>query len=147
MDKDVAYLADTVERWAQDPVLFVREALEAEPSEQQAEALYAFAQPGARVTIASGHGTGKSTLMAWLILWALTCFDDVKIPTTAPTAHQLGDVLWTEVRKWGGRLPSLWKDALEVTADQVRYAGCTGFAVARTGRKENPDFNMKSPSS
>lgn len=136
---DVDELISFVNAWRSDPVRFVREALQAEPSAQQAEALRAFAVPGARVTIASGHGTGKSTLMAWLILWALTCFDDVKIPTTAPTAHQLNDVLWTEVRKWGARLPSLWKNALEVTADQVRYAGCTGFAVARTGRKENPE--------
>lgn len=135
MDELIAY----VKRWRESPVLFVKEALGAEPSPQQAAALEAFAKPGARVTIASGHGTGKSTLMAWLILWSLTCFDDVKIPTTAPTAHQLQDVLWTEVRKWGARLPKLWKEALEVTSEQVRYRDCAGFAVARTGRKENPE--------
>lgn len=135
MDELLAY----IKGWRESPVRFVKEALGAEPSPQQAEALEAFAKPGARVTIASGHGTGKSTLMGWLILWGLTCFDDVKVPTTAPTAHQLQDVLWTEVRKWGARLPSLWKNALEVTSEQVRYKDCTGFAVARTGRKENPE--------
>ena len=136
---DQEELLQALREYRDSPVLFVKEALKAEPSAQQAEALAAFAQPGARVTIASGHGTGKTTLMAWLILWGLTCFDDVKIPTTAPTAHQLGDVLWTEVRKWGSRLPSLWRDALEITSDMVKYTGCAGFAVARTGRKENPE--------
>ena len=136
---DQEELLQALREWRDSPSLFVREALKAEPSAQQAKALDAFGAPGARVTIASGHGTGKSALMAWLILWALTCFDDVKIPTTAPTAHQLGDVLWTEVRKWGSRLPSLWKTALEITADMVKYKDCTGFAVARTGRKENPE--------
>lgn len=129
----------TLRRWRDDPVVFVREALQAEPSGQQAQALRAFAAPGARVAIKSGHGTGKSTLMSWLILWALTVHADVKCPVTAPTAHQLSDVLWAEIRKWGSRLPSLWRDALEVTADTVRYNGCAGYAVARTGRKENPE--------
>lgn len=80
-------LADLVLQWRANPILFVRDALDAEPTDQQKQALKAFAEPGARVAIASGHGTGKSTLMAWLILWSLTCFDDVKAPVTAPTGH------------------------------------------------------------
>lgn len=133
-------IAAVVMKWRDSPVLFVREALQAQPSEQQEKALTAFAEPGARVTIKSGHGTGKSTLMSWLILWALTCFKDVKCPVTAPTAHQLEDVLWTEIHKWGEKLPSLWRNELEVTSDTVRYKSCpSSFAVARTGRKENPE--------
>lgn len=132
-------IAAVVERWRRNPAAFVREALQARPSKQQEAALRAFAHPGARVAIKSGHGTGKSTLMSWLILWALCCFTDVKCPVTAPTAHQLQDVLWTEVRKWGERLPSLWRNELEVTADIIRFKSCPSFAVARTGRKENPE--------
>lgn len=132
-------IAAVVERWRRDPAAFVREALQAVPSEQQEAALREFAHPGARVAIKSGHGTGKSTLMSWLILWALCCFTDVKCPVTAPTAHQLQDVLWTEVRKWGARLPSLWRNELEVTADTIKFRSCPSFAVARTGRKENPE--------
>lgn len=132
-------LTDLILAWRDDPCLFVRDALDATPTEQQTQALRAFAAPGARVAIASGHGTGKSTLMAWLILWALTCFDDVKAPVTAPTAHQLEDVLWTELRKWGAKLLEPWKSELQITADQISYSSCHGFAVARTGRKENPE--------
>lgn len=132
-------IAAVVERWRRDPAAFVREALQAAPSGQQEAALRAFAHPGAHVAIKSGHGTGKSTLMSWLILWALCCFTDVKCPVTAPTAHQLQDVLWTEVRKWGERLPSLWRSELEVTADTIRFKSCPSFAVARTGRRENPE--------
>ncbi len=132
-------VADVVAAWRASPPLFVREALQAQPSQQQLQALEAFAAPGARVAIKSGHGTGKSTLMSWLIFWALTCFDDVKCPVTAPTAHQLQDVLWAEVRKWGGQLPRPWRDELEVTADTIKFKSCPSFAVARTGRKENPE--------
>lgn len=139
MNKTMDDLVGAVAKWRAAPTLFVREALDADPSAQQVQALEAFARSGARVTIASGHGTGKSALMAWLVLWGLTCYDDVKIPTTAPTAHQLNDVLWTEVRKWAARLPALWRDEIEITSDQVKYRGCSGFAAARTGRKENPE--------
>ena len=51
-------IAAVVMKWRDSPVLFVREALQAQPSEQQEKALTAFAEPGARVTIKSGHGTG-----------------------------------------------------------------------------------------
>lgn len=128
-----------VDQWRNDPVLFVREALGAEPTAQQQEALRALAKAGSRVAIRSGHGTGKSTMMAWTILWGLTCFWDVKIPVTAPTAHQLKDVIWNEVRKWGRELPSLWKNSLKITESEISYEGCPGIAVARTGRKDNPE--------
>ena len=132
-------ILNIVEGWRRDPVLFVRQALQAVPSAQQEMALRSFEKPGARTACKSGHGTGKTTVMAWVILWALTCFQDVKIPCTAPTAHQLRDGLWPEVRKWAERLPSLWKESLEITDERISYRDCPGFAVARTGRKENPE--------
>lgn len=52
------------------------------------------------LSIQSGQGTGKDAFAAWLILHALVCFPYVKIPCTAPTGHQLRDVLWSEVQKW-----------------------------------------------
>ena len=132
-------ILNIVEGWRRDPVLFVRQALQAVPSAQQEMALRSFGKPGARTACKSGHGTGKTTVMAWVILWALTCFQDVKIPCTAPTAHQLRDGLWPETRKWAERLPSLWKESLEITDERISYRDCPGFAVARTGRKENPE--------
>jgi len=132
-------IIDLVISWRNDPVKFVIECLGVVPSPQQTEALRAFACDNARVAIKSGHGTGKSTLLSWLILWGITTHQHIKIPVTAPTAHQLSDVLWSEVRKWGDKLLEPWKSSLEITADMVRYSGASGFAVARTGRKESPE--------
>jgi hypothetical protein len=132
-------LISRVDSWRSDAAKFVREMLGAEPSPQQLELLEAVSEPGAHVAAKSGHGTGKSTALAWIILWGVCCWLDVKIPCTAPTKHQLEDVLWTEVRKWQAKMVEPWKSAVKITVDKVTLDGSPGYAVARTGRKENPE--------
>ena len=132
-------LVSTVDRWRDNILDFVVECLDAEPTKQQEEALNAFSVPGAHVSIRSGHGTGKSTIFAWVALWALVCFWDVKIPATAPTAHQLEDILFPEIEKWRARMLEPWRSAIQVKSDKVTMAGTPGFVAARTGRKENPE--------
>ena len=126
-------------RWRDSPVLFVKEMFNVSPSKQQAQMLRAAGKPGARVAVKSGHGTGKSTALAWLTLWAIVCFDDVKIPATAPTAHQLQDILLAEISKWKDRMLTPWKDMIRVSKDGLKMDGAPGFAAMRTGRKENPE--------
>lgn len=50
--------------------------------------------------ISSGHGIGKSALVAWVILWALSTFEDTRIIVTANTEAQLTGKTWPEVAKW-----------------------------------------------
>ena len=50
--------------------------------------------------VASGHGIGKSCLVAWLILWALATESDCKIVVTANTENQLKTKTWSELSKW-----------------------------------------------
>ncbi len=53
-----------------------------------------------REATASGHGIGKSALVAWLILWALSTFEDTKGVVTANTERQLKTKTWSELAKW-----------------------------------------------
>ena len=53
--------------------------------------------------IASGHGIGKSALVAWLILWAMSTFEDTRGVVTANTENQLKTKTWAEVSKWHRR--------------------------------------------
>lgn len=53
-----------------------------------------------REAIASGHGIGKSTLVAWLILWALSTLKDAKGVVTANTEKQLKTKTWSELGRW-----------------------------------------------
>lgn len=134
----------TVLAWREGgPALFAQEALGAKPTDQQWEASRAIVAKR-RVSIRSGHGTGKSTFMAWCVLWFLACYFPAKVPATAPTSHQLEDVLWSEIAKWHRvlkqRFPTLG-DQFEWTAGAFRMKSAPNesFSVARTSRPERPE--------
>lgn len=127
---------DRLVEWRTHPDKFVAEVFGAEPEPWQAEALRSIALED-KVSIRSGHGVGKSTLLAWLILWFLGTHPNAKVPVTAPTAHQLNDVLWAELGKWHRKMPPALRDAYAVKADRIEVGN--SFAVARTARKENPE--------
>ena len=97
-----------------------------------------------KVSIRSGHGTGKSAFLAWCILWFQSCFFPCKIPATAPTGHQLSDVLWAELAKWHRKLsekiPELARE-FSWTSEKFSLVSHPqeSFAVARTARPENPE--------
>lgn len=53
-----------------------------------------------RLARTSGHGIGKSALVAWLILWAMSTFEDTVGVVTANTETQLKTKTWVQVAKW-----------------------------------------------
>jgi phage terminase large subunit len=124
-----------------DPLKWVRAALGIEPTEQQIEGLRAIRQPGAHVSIRSGHGTGKSSFLAWAILWFMSCYVDFKIPCTAPSSHQLHDVLWAELNYWHRLMKPIWRDQIEIIQNRawLHSRKDTDFAVARTARPDKPE--------
>lgn len=131
----------TILRWREGgPALFAVEALGATPTEQQWDASRNLVARR-KVSIRSGHGTGKSTFMAWAILWFMCCYLPCKVPATAPTGHQLSDVLWAELALWFRRLPDEIRAEFEWSAERfyMKAAPNESFAVARTSRPENPE--------
>lgn len=123
----------------ESPSLFAKEALDMRPTPQQEELFSAIAKPGAHVAVRSGHGTGKSTALAVLALWFLCTHDDAKAPCTAPTGHQMDDILWPEVMKWHSQLHPFYAQNIRVTSEKIIVLNSPSFAVKRTGRKENPE--------
>lgn len=53
-----------------------------------------------RQAVASGHGIGKSALVAWIILWAMSTCPDTRGVVTANTEAQLKGKTWAELAKW-----------------------------------------------
>lgn len=53
-----------------------------------------------RKAVASGHGIGKSALVSWLILWAISTFQGTRGVVTANTETQLKGKTWAELGKW-----------------------------------------------
>ena len=78
-------------------------------------------QDAIRIAVASGHGIGKSALVAWIILWAISTCVDTKGVVTANTENQLKTKTWAEVAKWH----NLWvaKVLFSVTATALYRQG------------------------
>lgn len=53
-----------------------------------------------RIATASGHGVGKSALVAWLVWWAYATFPGTRGVVTANTENQLKTKTWVEIAKW-----------------------------------------------
>lgn len=94
-----------------------------------------------KISIVSGHGTGKSVDLTWLIVWFLMCHPDAQVGATAPTSEQIHDVLWKEIAVWLDRMPSEIKNLFDWSAGYLRIKERpnTWFARARTARKEAPE--------
>ena len=81
-----------------DPVKFVKDGLNARLWTKQEEILGAV-RDDTRVAVRSCNGSGKTFIAAHAVLWWLKCFPDSIVITTAPTEHQVRDVLWREIRR------------------------------------------------
>jgi len=76
-----------------------------------------------RKAISSGHGIGKSALLAWIACWALSTFEDCKIIFMAGTGDQLRTKTQPEVAKWFRRAVNNELFEVNVTSVKVREAG------------------------
>ncbi len=85
----------------------------------------------------SGNGTGKSTMLAWIIQWFMSTRVNALIRVTANTATQLSSSDWRELAKWHGMM--VHRDLFEWTATKYSFRAApeTWFAIAIPWSKEN----------
>jgi phage terminase large subunit len=133
------FMEEFVEIYQNDPVRFVQEMLGAEPFDYQKEFLREVASPTRRLSVKSGHGTGKSTTASWAMLWFLLLKFPCKVVVTAPTSSQLFDAMFSELKSWIGELPRELQGLLNVKSDRVELvaAPSEAFISCRTARAEN----------
>lgn len=67
-----------------------------------------------QIAVASGHGVGKSTLVAWIVKWAADTAPDTRGVVTANTEKQLATKTWAELGKWHNL--SITREFFEATA-------------------------------
>ena len=127
--------AQALEFYMDNPVEFVEDIIGAFPDASQSAILRSVAQ-NPMTSVRSGHGVGKSAVESWLVIWFLCTRPFPKIPCTAPTQHQLFDILWAEVSKWIRNSPVLM-NTLQWTREKIYLKGHPEewFAVARTATK------------
>jgi phage terminase large subunit len=83
--------------YANDPIGFVEQILKGTPWSKQREILESI-RDYRRVSVASCHGSGKSWVAAAAAIWFLYSHPGSVVITTAPTARQVVDVIWRELR-------------------------------------------------
>lgn len=93
-----------------------------------------------RHSVRSGHGIGKTAVIAILALWFVSTHYDAKCVITASSQDQLRDGAWAELRKQFNRLPQALQSQLEIGEERctLRATPEMGFIVRRTASKSNP---------
>lgn len=130
-----------LDRYADDPVAFVREVVGREPYPDQVELLEAYGRRCRRIAKRTGHGVGKSTSVAWMVVHHILCRFPQKTLVTAPSAPQLFDALASEVKAVISRLPQMLQDLLEVQVEGIflKAAPAESFVSFRTAKAETPE--------
>lgn len=120
---------------------FIKEILGMELEPWQEELVDALDGGETKASIRSGHGVGKTAIVAVLALHFLCFRDDVKVIVTSPSADQMKDGLIPEINKWKSKLPNWMSASLSGTSERmVRYPDDkNNFISFRTARKENPE--------
>jgi hypothetical protein len=132
-DAEFIELADELATYAGDPVKFVENMFDwnspelkgKHPEPWQVEILQAIKDglplgKAVRLAVASGHGVGKTCLVSWIILWAISTREDTRGVLTASNEAQLATRNRAELRKWF----DLWKarEFFELTATALLHA-------------------------
>lgn len=146
MEEDLSSaLADTlrsvIASYANDPVGFVRVVLGATPDPWQEQVMRDVARGERRISVRAGHGVGKSAFCAWLSIWHMVTRYPQKTVMTAPTAGQLFDALFAEVKFWINKLPEPIRELFDTTSEKVtlRAAPESSFISARTSSADRPE--------
>ena len=92
-----------------------------------------------RVSTASGHGIGKSTLVAWLVNWLMSTRPDAQGTVTANTRPQLRTKTWAAIQKWNAL--SITQRWFLTSASRMhhRHHPATWFCTPQTCREENSE--------
>ncbi|MCC7570614.1 hypothetical protein KO465_04660 [Candidatus Micrarchaeota archaeon] len=93
------YYLRKLAEWRRSALQYVNDCVKATPTKQQMQLLQVIGKEK-RVTVRSGHGTGKDTSAAWIAQWFLSTRARAKVVVTAPTNRQLRDIFLTEFSKW-----------------------------------------------
>jgi len=89
-----------------------------------------------KISIKSGRGSGKSNIVAKLMLWFLYSFALCRVMATAPTSELLSAVLWSEASSAINSAKEPYKSSFQWQSDYIRMAQDPRgwFARAKTSR-------------
>ncbi len=78
-----------------------------------------------RVAVSSGHGIGKSAIVAWYVNWGLATFPNTRVVVTANTFPQLKTKTFPEISTWWQR--SIVRDWFSCEGLRMWFSAQKGF--------------------
>lgn len=140
-DDTANLVLEFMDRYRDDWVGLATNVLGMELDVWQAEVIDAANKGERRLSIASGHGVGKTACEAAISVAALTTLPYVKVIVTAPSGPQLWDALYSEIKMWMGKLPQVLQDLFVIGAERIeaKAAPESIFLSCRTSRAETPE--------
>jgi phage terminase large subunit len=94
-----------------------------------------------RISVKAGHGVGKTFDLAVAAIHFMFTRHPQRTVITAPTASQLFDALFAEIRIWVNELPPVLRAAIEVFSDRIelKAAPDANYMSARTSSADKPE--------
>lgn len=133
---ETEWFTGQIRSWKLDANLFVRQACGAVPDAWQARALRLVSNPATRrLAFKACKGPGKTAVLAWIILWFLTCHFESKVGCTSITEANIDTNLWPELLKWMNRSRFLQAAFIWTKSAVIRRGNENWFAVKRTWPK------------
>ena len=92
-----------------------------------------------RLAVASGHGIGKSTFVAWIVDWIMSTRGNAHGTITANTVPQLETKTWAAIQKWTSLCAT--GPSFRVTGSAMRHIRHPQhwFCTAQTCKEENSE--------
>lgn len=140
---------DFVKRYAFDIDRFAVEVCGVELTTQQIEIARSIEPFGSRTSVSSGHGIGKTLLIAVVSLWHLICYKDSNTLLTAPKVEQVRNLVWKEfanIRNKAiakGQFAWLFGDdgfvVIEAMRVYIKGSKENWYVIAKTSPKGSPE--------
>lgn len=98
-------------------------------------------QEAIQLAVSSGHGIGKSALIAWILIWFIATRPEPQIVVTANTKAQLDGKTWREVKKWHRLMLPALRELFQWTATRffLKARRETWFAAAIPWSEHNSE--------
>lgn len=114
------------------------------PTWQQMQLYEAASKPGCRVAVSSGHGTGKSAALAWVLDWHLRVFHFSNALLTATNIEQARSVVWKYLDEVIEDMEAIypWQRGYFVKETKRYYAALhkdSWYVLPRTASKSKPE--------
>lgn len=134
-----------VERYSFDLVRFATEVIGLVPTDQQIQMFESVENSGSRTSVASGHGTGKTSGFSIIALWHLLCYYNSNSIISAPKLATVHDGVWKEFADQKNAIlsgPHAWiAEFFQIESERVFVVGhkLSWWIVCKTAPRGSPE--------